>query len=209
MTTMVLAAGSQTWLLDSETTTPGYEMEKKDGPGDDGQSGSVTIDPGNSTIWLADQAAVCDVTFPGGSWYIYICTDSDWGTQGNLCEAKVGGWDTTDGWYDIPATIGTMYYDGTIVKVEFQADPATIYQGDYLAIEVKNNDSGSHPVYTDGVSGLRSPDADPGYPVAEVVSGALLGLGLVGLAGYAGWKRRKASTQKENAVDCGRKRCSY
>ena len=210
MTTLALAAtGVQQWYLDSVSSSAGYEMEKKDGPGDDGQSGSVTIDPGNSTIWLADQAAVSDVTFPGGSWYIYVNTDSDWGTDGNLCEAKVGGWDTIGGWYDIPATIGTLYFAGNIVIVEYQADPATIYQGDYLALEIKNNDSVTHLIYTDGASALRSPDTDPGYPVAEAVSGALLGLGLVGLAGYAGWKRRKASTQKENAVDCGRNRWSY
>ena len=205
MTTLALAAtGFQWWYLDSETIAAGYEMEKDTSPGNNGQTGSVTIAAGSSLVWLADEAAVCDVTFSGGSWYVFISTDSDWGTDGDMCEARVGGWDTTDGWYDIATiTIVTMYYYNTILKVEVQAGAATIYQGDYLALEIKNNDSISHLVYTDGDSVLRSPDTDPGYPVAEVVSGALLGLGLVGLAGYAGWKRRKASKQADNAMDYG------
>ena len=127
-----------------------------------------------------------------------------------MSEANIGGWDTTDGWYDISTTtIYKMHHNSNILELKLQAGAATIYQGDYLALEIKNNDSVSHLIYTDGASALRSPDTDPGYPVAEAVSGALLGLGLVGLAGYAGWKRRKASTQKENAVDCGRNRWSY
>jgi len=206
MTTLALAAtGSQWWYLDSETIAAGYEMES-----DSTQTGSVAVVAGSSLVWLADKAAVCDVTFPGGSWYIQISTDSDWGSQGNMSEVNIGGWDTTDGWYDISTTtIYKMHHNSNILELKLQAGAATIYQGDYLALEIKNNDSVSHLIYTDGASALRSPDTDPGYPVAEAVSGALLGLGLVGLAGYAGWKRRKASTQKENAVDCGRNRWSY
>ena|GEM_PF-1695257 len=206
MTTLALAAtGVQRWYLGSETSAAGYEMEK-----DSSQTGSVAVAAGSSLVWLADQAAMHDVTFPGGLWYVYISTDTDWGISGNQSEAKVGGWDINDGWYDLTTTtVSTMFLAGTILKVEIQAGAATIYQGDYLALEIKNNDSVSHPVYTDGGSALNSPHTDPGYPVAEAVSGALLGLGLVGLAGYAGWKRRKASTQKENAVDCGINRWSH
>ena len=202
MTTLALATAAQLWYLDSETTAAGYQMEKDTSPGNDGQTGNVTIGAGNSTIWLADQAAVCDVTFPGGndSWIIRICTDEDWGTQGNLCEAKVGSWNTTSGWEEIPTTTqGTMTWDSgqNILTVQLQANNATISQGDYLALKITNNDydSDSHLVKTEGCSWLTSPCGDPGYPVAEVVSGILVGLGLVGLAGYAGWKRRKASIE--------------
>ena len=198
MTTLALAdSGHQQWLLDKESSSADYEMEKKDGPGDDGQTGNVTIAANSSAVWLADQAAVCNVTFTGGdSWVIKICTDSDWGFQGDKCETKIGGWNTTTGWYDIPTTTqGTIVWDDgqKILTVEFQANNATILQGDYLALKIKNNNDGVHTVYTKGCSYLQSPCSDPGYPVAEVVSGVLVGLGLLGLAGYAGWKRRKAS----------------
>ena len=204
MTTLALAAtGSQWWYLDSETIAADYEMEKDTSPGNNGQTGSVAVAAGSSVVWLADKAAVCGVTFPGGSWYIQIKTDSDWGTQGNQSEANIGGWNPTDGWYDISTTtIYKIHHNDNILELKLQAGPATIYQGDYLALEIKNNDSVSHLVYTDGGSALRSPATDPGYPVAEVVSGVLLGLGLVGLAGFAGWKRRKASKEADTA-DCG------
>ena len=200
MTTLALAdPGLQQWFLDSETTAPGYEMEKKGGPGDNGQTGNVTVANGTSVIWLADEAAVCNVTFPGGdSWIIKICTDSDWGKDGDKCETKIGGWNTTTGWYELPtSTQGTITWDGgqKILTVEFQANNATIWQGDYLALKIKNNNDDVHTVYTEGCSYLQSPCGDPGYPVAEVISGILLGLGLVGLAGYTGWKRRKASIE--------------
>ena len=197
MTTLALADGLQQWFLDSETTAAGYEMEKKGGPGDDGQTGNVTVANGTSEIWLADQAAVCNVTFTGGdSWIVRICTDADWGTEGDKCEASVGGWNTTTGWYEfLTSTQGTITWDGgkNILIVEFQANNVTVLQGDYLALKIKNSNSESRLVKTEGCSYLQSPCTDPGYPVAEVVSGVLVGLGLLGLAGYAGWKRRKAS----------------
>ena len=195
MTTLALADGSQTWLLDSEITAAGYEMEKEGGPGDDGQTGNVTIAAGSSAIWLADQAAACNVTFPSDdAWVIKICTYEDWGLNGNKCETKVGSWNTTNGWDEIPTTtIGSIIWKNNILKVQLQANNATILQGDYLALKITNKDSEDRTVETDGCSSLQSPCTEPGYPVAEVVSGVLVGLGLLGLAGYAGWKRRKAS----------------
>ena len=194
MTTLALADGSQFWYLDSETSAAGYQMEKVGGPGDNGQTGNVTVAAGSSEIWLADQAAVCNVTFSGGLWIITICTDSDWGEQGDMCEANVGGWNTVSGWYNIDTSTAYKGYLGdNIVQIQLQADPATILQGDYLALKIQNNNTKDHKVITNGCSFLSSPCGDPGYPVVEIVSGVLAGLGLVGLAGYAGWRRRKAS----------------
>ena len=189
-------AAPQLWYLDSETAPAGYEMEKSGGPGDDGQTGSVDIGAGNGLVWLADQTAVCDVTFPSGSWVVEIRTDSDWGTGGDKCEVSVGGWDTATGWYEIPTiTVTTITWDDgqNILTILLQTGSATIYQDDYLALKLKNNDSGSHTIDTNGRSSLRSPDTDPGYPVPELAAGILLGLGLVGLAGYLGLRRRKGS----------------
>jgi hypothetical protein len=186
----------QLWYLDSEVTVADYQMEKANGPGDDGQTGSVNIGAGNGALWLADEAAICDVTFPSGSWVAEIKTDSDWGIDGEKCEVSVGGWDADTGWYEIPTITATkVTWDAgfNILIVLLETDSGTVFQGDYLALKVSNDDSSAHDVYTTGSSSLRSPDTDPGYPVPELAAGILLGLGLAGLAGYR-WLRKSKST---------------
>jgi hypothetical protein len=195
----------QLWYLDSETTPAGYQMEKSNGPGDDGQTCGVYLYPGQSAVWLADQAAVCDVTFSSGSWVAEIRTDSDWGIEGDKCDVSVGGWNENTGWYDIPAiTVTRITWDCgfNILTIMLQTESATVYQGDYLALKITNNDycdDGEdcccyHVIYTQGRSSLRSPDSDPGYPVPEIATGLLLGLGLFALMGYLGIKKRKVTS---------------
>ena len=74
-----------------------------------------------------------------------------------------------------------------------ETDAGTVFQDDYLALMIENNDSGSHTVYTDGRSSLKSPDTDPGYPVPELAAGILLAVGLAGLGGYLGLRRRNGT----------------
>ena len=77
---MTVAAGAtapQLWYLDSEITMAGFEMEKLGGSGDDGQMGSVDIGAGDSVVWLADQAAMGNVTFAGGAWVVELKFDSE------------------------------------------------------------------------------------------------------------------------------------
>ncbi len=195
-TTIIASAttASQLWYLDI-TCHPaaGKVMEKAWGA----QSGWVQVLAGDHPMWLAENAAQCDVTFPSGAWVVELRTDSDWGSGGDNCDVTVGGWDTASGWYDISTTTeSTVVWDSgqNILKVELQTGSATIYKDDYLALKIENNDSASHTVYTDGGSSVRSPDTDPGYPIPELPVAILLGLGLVGLAGYLGIREYRAST---------------
>jgi len=56
----------------------------------------------------------------------------------------------------------------------------TVKEGDYLALEVLNNDTVGHDITTDGSSSLSSPSTDPGYPLPEMSAVILLSFGLQG-----------------------------
>jgi hypothetical protein len=153
------------------------------------QSGWAIIPAGSSKIWLAENAAICDVTFPGGSWVAELKLDSSLISvaaldDGYEWEASIGGWNVDTGWYEIvTVTTSTTYWDSgrNVLIVELQTEPATIYEGNYLALSVLNMDSIAHTVITDGRSSLRSPDTDPGYPLPEIATAVMLGLGFFGL----------------------------
>ena len=189
------AAGTQYWNLDSETTAAGYQMERTTGAGDDGQSGSVLISKGGNAIWLADEAAAADVTFSGGQWVGILHTDTSW--AGNMT-MYIGEWDGAS--FAPFSQKEDFSYDWTwkgvsgVIKVEGQLALETVDKGNYLALQICNTSTtANHTIYTDGDSQLSSPEVDPGYPLPEIAGGVLLGLGLLGLVGYIGLKRRAKS----------------
>lgn len=118
------------------------------------------------------------------SWIVEISTDSDWGNEGNRCEVSVGDWNTTTGWYEIllsSRTIVTWDTGMNIMTVLLQTESGTVYQGDYLALKIKNSDTILREIDPDGRSSLRSPDTDPGYPNKEMAAGILFGPGLASI----------------------------
>jgi hypothetical protein len=190
--------GPQTWQLDSEPTPAGYQMERTAGSGDNGQTGEVPILINQTITWIADEVAGSSVTFSSGTWSIEFATESDWGTEGDNCEVTFGKW--TAGVYSSIATLvksetgwdedGINY----IFKLERQIGAKTIPAGSYLAVQITNNDSTDHTIYTgeyEKASCIKSPQTDPGYPLPEMAAGLMLGLGVAGLAVFVIIKRRK------------------
>ena len=189
-TTAVASAGtgSQAWYLDSdnhEVITEELVMEKT---GE--QEGSVDIPAEGGQVWLTDEAALADVTFPDGSWVVYLETEENWGA---FCTAVVGGWNPDSGWYAFSTTTGTkISWDNGILIVKIMLAAGTVYTGDYLALRIGNADSSnSHTVITNGSSYLVSPITDPGFPLAELAAGILLGGGLIGLGSYVAIRRKR------------------
>ena len=212
---MTAGSGPQTWQLDSEAVTPTsvivgplvqgfttapmvYEMERTGGPGDDGQTGEVAIPASQTVTWISDEAAGAPVTFPSGAWKVEIATEADWGTDGSNCLATFGMWNS--GVYTPFTTLNLVSVEWSdtgvayVFKLDKQLGTATIPTDGYLAVQITNNDTVKHTVYTDEVekaSCVTSPQADPGYPLPEISTLAMLGLGLTGLAVFAIIKTRK------------------
>jgi len=198
------SAGAQVWQLDQDTTTPGFEMEKNGGSGDDGQTGSVLITQGTSLVWISDEAAGADVTFAAnGAWKVDLATDSPWvDTNASGCDILIGEWDETLGFvafstvFDIYSVTWSTATGQYIFELKGQSSDETVDTGKYLAINITNSDTKTHTIYTDEgnkASALTSPPNDPGYPLAEIAAGILLGGGLVGLVGYIVIRKKKAS----------------
>jgi hypothetical protein len=187
---------SQVWFLHDQghPVNDGLIMEKIQW----GQTGEVDIPAGQCRIWLSDEAAITNVTFLNGVWIIGLNTDSEWGTGASLCNAIVGQWDIMENRFvPFSTEASEKSWDPTlhelIVKVKEGSE--TILKDNYLALQICNDDSIAHKVYTNKHSGLQSPCSDPGFPTPEVATGILLGLGIVGLIGYSRFNKW-ATTQK-------------
>jgi MYXO-CTERM domain-containing protein len=199
--------GSQTWYLDSIPlkssaldTSADYSdtqnvlvMEKSVG-----QKGLVEID--KEVYWLTDQPAEADVVFPKGAWEINLLVKNDkFGEK--ECLIEVGTWDP------YAKNLGphfTPFTDWSSVKMEWKDNllmvwlegkaGASVPKGNYLALRIaKQWDFVKFiNVVTEGESLLVSPETDPGYPLPEVASALLLGLGLAGLTGFVLMRRRRS-----------------
>ncbi|HSW58000.1 MAG TPA: hypothetical protein VLH15_06330, partial [Dehalococcoidales bacterium] len=170
--------GSQRWNLNSNLI-----MEKNGA-----QSGFVEfgIAEGLEHIWLSDQAAQTDVTFPAGDYWIIHLVTEDW--EG-ACQAQIGESDgTTFNPFNAVPVFGII--NGDIITFTINTG-GTIPQGNYLALKIFTAD-GSR-IITEGKSFLKSPATDPCYPLPELSTGILLGLGLAGLGAYLALRRRKSA----------------
>jgi hypothetical protein len=188
------AGGAQNWYLDSlNHSVTGKLMEKVRGI----QTGEIPVPAGETAYWLADQVAQADVTYPSGSWVIGLKTDGYWGgTTSDKAILVVGEWDTAKHKFIAFSTSNQpniLWDDGkNVYSLELQTGSETVHTGNYLALQITNQDMVEHTIVTDGSSFLESPSSDPGYPLPELATLGLLGLGLVGLVGYIGIVRLKS-----------------
>ena len=183
----VPVAHSQNWLLDSANHSLTGKKMIREGRGT--PTGSLSIANGASQLWLADEAAQADVTFPGGAWIVVLDTPQDWSSS---CQAEVGYVDSLLAFTKFNTYTGAKTYLAGIMTVEVQLNSVTVPTGKYLAIKVGNSSGQQQTVVTTGASHVTSPTTDPGYPLPELAAGILLGAGLVGLGGFMVVRKKAA-----------------
>jgi hypothetical protein len=151
----------QTWQFDSRnaffSTSPvtisgaeAYAMEKVHGPNTNLlQNGHQFFAVGQSKIWVADEQAKANVTFPSMDWTLDVAADSNWQTQSGVSTNLVGMIGYTNGttftsFTDVdtrvtilgPVTDAGAY---TIVQLTFiTTNTETVPQGDWLAVKITN-----------------------------------------------------------------------
>ena len=206
MVQVVGAQGEQTWYFtNTEASAPiysGAEYNKIMTKGVEGGDVTITIAPGER-VWLyADQVAVCDVTFPAGSWNIaYWVKALD---SGKRVTTRLHGIDSVgnrlSGPYGYKGGNHNIGSSGALEDVTHTLTPGesfTIPEGGRFAIEVlwasgaagnleiHCNPSGKH------ASKITSSSSDPGYPVPELPTILLFSTGLITLAGYVLLTKRR------------------
>lgn len=196
----VASANSIRWYLyDSNHHFPpdaaSYIMSKDICRPDGCAEGSMSIGSGESVIWIADEAAAVAVSFPDETWQGRL----DIRDGAGKCTVEIGKWEAGSGF--------TAYGDSTEVTFAGASDPENLFEvlpgaftipaGEYLACRITTTDGhqtvvhcGSSPSNY-GLSWIEYPWDNPPYPVPELPAALLIGIGLLGLVGFVGWRSLK------------------
>jgi hypothetical protein len=172
----------QIWWLDSAKDASGNPVMENIGT----QSGSVPLEDGNMVLWKSNQSATSAVVFDAGTWTVCLNTTDlagDYSVQ--IGESEGGAGFSAFG--ELPET-GTFHSPLTLY---ITLPSVTVPAGHNLALRVSNTGTGS--VITNSYSSyVGSPLSKPSYPMPELSSGILAGLGLTGLAAFVFIKRKKS-----------------
>ncbi|MFC2071783.1 hypothetical protein ACFLUU_03575 [Chloroflexota bacterium] len=192
MTVAYAAPGSQAWYLSNESA--GYQrwdMYKGDTTRD---AGTLEIEQGPNLIWQSDEVASIDVTFASDLWSVVVLTDTAPSTD-NMFRGYLGTWDAYGGFVQI--NWWNWMGDGSTTSFShsFNPGPFTVPTDHNLAFRLINVGDATNENITvklgSNFSYVISPTSDPGYPVPELPTLVLGGIGLVVLSAYIWFRRRK------------------
>jgi hypothetical protein len=205
----LLVQGQQTWYFSTnEASAPIYDGADYDKTMTKGTEGGmdtyISLPPGKRVWFYADQVAESNVSFPVGIWNVsYWVNAIDLGDfdkrittrfQGiNATGEKLSGSPYAEGQYNI----GNPQNIEEVTESLNSTETFTIPESGRFAIEVlwasgatgnleiHYNPSGKH------ASQVTSPPSDPGYPIPELPTILLFGVGLLVIAGYVELRRKR------------------
>ena len=181
------SAASQTWYLSSSEFGTGYNYTMYRGSQLGGVD-NVSIPKEGTVIWLANEIATTDVTFPSGTWSINL-TKGQYNKRRSFT-ASIGVQDTSA--FTAYGNYTGNFYEAQSVSFPISASGFAVSQGQWLAFRVINLETNHNiSIQTAGVSNITSPSSSPDYPVPELSTFLLFGVGLLALVGYVGYRKRR------------------
>jgi len=152
----------QVWYLSDVPNGSVYIMYKGTPPSG---GGFVTILPNESVVWISDQPALTNVTFPATVWLGNITLSVKGGTTATL-NVSVGVWNGTFHSY------GYEIVDAkTVANLSIPVTTFTVPKGSWLSLNVTNlgTTTISVKIKSGGTySNLVYPSLVPAYPLPEV-----------------------------------------
>jgi hypothetical protein len=213
---VVEAADSQSWYFtNTDASIPiysGADYNKTMTKGVEGGDNTVTLAPGECVWFYADEVAQCYVGFPEEKWSVVY-----WVKASHSGEAGEGRVYTRLGYVDStgsPTRLGSTSASEAITSPQTieeivedwfsnnNVESFTVPDGGRLAVEVLwgSNPLGNLEIHcnpTDNhASNMTSPTSDPGYPIPELPILVLFSFGLLTLAGYVTYSRKKKRDDK-------------
>lgn len=153
----------QAWWLYSDNTMYRDDMTK---PG-----GSITISGGGSDIWIADQAALMDITFSGGDTWTGQVTFTSAPVNGHTFTVEIG-YSTNGSDFTAGGPNATLTGDGSKTAFTYttSANAFIVSTGNYLALRITSNDA-EYGVRTGGAwSYTSSPETSTDYSLPVELS---------------------------------------
>ncbi len=169
--------------------------------GVEGGDCTITLAPGERVRFCADQLADGNVSFPEGDWDV-----SYWLKQLHEYDGYKGVHYRLQVVYpnESTSTIGTVYTQLGQKQILREtslslpdAGPFTVPEGGRFALELEwsSDANGNLEIYCNlpdrRASQVASPSSDPGYPIPELSTLVLLGVGLLMIVGYVALRKRK------------------
>lgn len=194
----------QTWYFTNDSVTgptwSGATYNRTMTKGVEGGDEKITLAPGERVWFYADHVAESNVSFPAGTWNVsyWVKTLNTTESSKNLytrlqnvtpdgehTEVK-GGWNAISGSANMQENVESL-----------EAGSFTVPEGGRFAVEVfwSSSANGNLEVYCNPPekqsSQVTSPSSDPGYPIPELPTIILFGVGLLVISGYVGWFKRR------------------